>query len=230
MALQDMLDQMLAAGRELAAKGQTFAEEKLNIPAEGAERDQALANLGKGALAGGALAILLGSKAGRRLAGTAAALGGMTALGKVAHDAYQSWRADQAGTAAAPGAPLGALTGDAAEQRSRALFRAMIAAAKADGHIDNTERAAIQSRMRQIGLDDETRLMFEAELAQPLDVAEVAAAADSPEAAAEIYLASLFVIDVDEPAERAYLDKLAAALKLQPALARQLETTAAQAA
>jgi uncharacterized membrane protein YebE (DUF533 family) len=125
---------------------------------------------------------------------------------------------------------VGQLTGDAAEQRSRALFRAMIAAAKADGHIDDKERAEIQSRIRQIGLEDDARLMLEAELARPLDAAEVAAAADSPEAAAEIYLASLFVIDVDEPAERAYLDKLAAALKLQPALARQLETTAAQAA
>lgn len=226
MALKDMLDQMLAAGRDLAAQGQGYAERTLNVPAQGPERDAALSNLGKGALAGGALALLLGTGAGRKLAGTAAAIGGIGALGKVAYDAFQSWQANQAQAAAEPGTPVGTLTGDAAEQRSRALFRAMIAAAKADGHIDDAERAAIRNASIQIGIDDDTRLMLEAELARPLDVAEIAAGADSPAAAAEIYLASLFVIDLDQPAERAYLDQLAAALELQPGLARQLEAKA----
>ncbi len=230
MAFKDMLDQMLAAGRDLANQGQAYAEQKLNVPSSGPERDAALSNLGKGALAGGALALLLGSSAGRKLTGTAAALGGLGALGKVAYDAFQSWQADQpstgAGAAQQTGTPVGELSGDAAEQRSRALFRAMIAAAKADGHIDDAERAAIRNASLQIGLDDDTRLMLEAELARPLDAAEIAAGADSPEAAAEIYLASLFVIDIDQPSERAYLDQLATALHLQPGLAQQLEATA----
>ena len=230
MAFKDMLDQMLAAGRDLANQGQAYAEQKLNVPSSGPERDAALSNLGKGALAGGALALLLGSSAGRKLTGTAAALGGLGALGKVAYDAFQSWQADQAptgaGAAQQTGTPVGELAGDAAEQRSRALFRAMIAAAKADGHIDDAERAAIRNASMQIGLDDDTRLMLEAELARPLDAAEIAAGADSPEAAAEIYLASLFVIDIDQPSERAYLDQLATALNLHPGLAQQSEATA----
>lgn len=226
MALKDMLDQMLAAGRGLATQGQAYAEQKLNVPSDGPERDAALSNLGTGALAGGALALLLGTGAGRKLAGTAAAIGGIGALGKVAYDAFQSWQADQSTTAVQSGTPLGQLTGDAAEQRSRLLFRAMIAAAKADGHIDEAERAAIGSASSQIGLDDDTRLMLEAELARPLDAAEIAAGADSAEAAAEIYLASLFVIDIDQPSERAYLDRLASALKLEPGLAQQLEAKA----
>jgi hypothetical protein len=82
MALKDMLDQMLAAGRDLAAQGQAYAEQKLNVPSAGPERDAALSNLGKGALAGGALALLLGTSAGRKLTGTAAALGGLGALGQ----------------------------------------------------------------------------------------------------------------------------------------------------
>ncbi|MGB5736998.1 MAG: tellurite resistance TerB family protein [Thiohalocapsa sp.] len=231
MALKDMLDQMLAAGRDLATQGQAYAEEKLQIPSEGPERDTALSNLGKGALAGGALTLLLGTGAGRKLAGTAAALGGLGALGKVAYDAFQTWQNDQTSAGQLSvmqqtGTPIGELSNDAAEQRSRALFRAMIAAAKADGHIDAAERAAIQDASVQIGLDDDTRLMLEAELARPLDAAEIAAGADSPEAAAEIYLASLFVIDLDQPIERAYLDQLAVALNLQPGLARQLEAQA----
>jgi uncharacterized membrane protein YebE (DUF533 family) len=228
MALKDMLDQMLAAGRDLATQGQSYAEQKLKVPNAGPERDAALSNLGKGAIAGGALALLLGTSAGRKLTGTAAALGGLGALGKVAYDAFQSWQTNQAGTNAAQqiGKPVAELAGDAAEQRSRALFRAMIAAAKADGHIDDAERAAIRNASIQIGLDDDTRLMLEAELARPLDAVEIAAGADSPEAAAEIYLASLFVIDIDQPSERAYLDRLAVALNLQPGLAQQLEATA----
>jgi uncharacterized membrane protein YebE (DUF533 family) len=226
MAFKQMLDQMLAAGRDLAAQGQQLAEDKLKIPAEGAERDATLSNLGKGALAGGALTLLLGTSAGRKLAGTAAALGGIGALGKVAHDAYQTWKGQQGGP---EGTPVAELTDDAGERRSEALFKAMIAAAKADGHIDEAERAAISQSIGGIGLDEQSRRMIEAELDRPLSATEVAAGADSPEAAAEIYLASLFVIDTANPAERGYLSELAAALNIQPALAAELESRASAA-
>jgi len=223
---KDMLDQMLAAGKDWADQGQAYAEKHLNLPPAGPEREAMLSNLGKGALAGGALAALLGTRGGRKLTGTAAALGGIGLLGKTAYDAFQSWKADQ-GRAAEPGAaPVGELTGDAAERRSRALLKAMIAAAKADGHIDPTERASIQSAVRRLGLDEEVQLLVEAELERPLSAADVAAAADSPEAASEMYLASLFVIDTQDPAERAYLNDLASALHLDPALASQLEAQA----
>ena len=236
MAFKDMLDQMLASGRELTARGQAYAgqlaekgkayaEQHLNLPPAGPERDAMLSNLGKGALAGGALVALLGSRGGRKLAGTAAALGGLGMLGKVAADAYQTWRADQ-GSDVAAGTPVSELGGDAAERRSMVLLKAMIAAANADGHIDDAERASIQSTVSRLGLADDIRLMIDAELARPQSPAEIAAAADSPETAAEIYLASLFVIDTDDPKERAYLDALAAALQIEPAFARQLEIKA----
>jgi uncharacterized membrane protein YebE (DUF533 family) len=226
MAFKNMLDQMLSAGRDLASQGQSLAEKHLNVPAQGPERDAALSNLGKGALAGGALAVLLGTGAGRKLAGTAAALGGIGALGKVAYDAYNNWQSQQSQAAASAGVPVGELQGDAAEQRSRALFRAMVAAANADGHIDAAELAAIEQGLGQLGLDAATRELIEAELSRPLDAVAVASAADSPETAAELYLASLFVIDVDHPQERAYLDRLAAELQIQPTLAAELERRA----
>jgi uncharacterized membrane protein YebE (DUF533 family) len=225
MAFKDMLDQMLAAGKDLAAQGTDLAGKHLNLPAEGPERDAMLGNLGKGALAGGALVALLGTSVGRKLTGTAAALGGLGMLGKVAHDAFKTWQTDQ-GDSAEPGTPVQLLPGAEAERRSQSLFKAMIAAAKADGHIDDAERAAIQRSIASLGLDDDTRLMMEAELARPLDVQDVAAGADSREAAAEIYLASLFVIDTANSAESAYLDQLAAALDIHPALAEQLQARA----
>ena len=221
-----MLDQMLAAGKDWARQGEAYADKHLNLPPAGPERDAMLSNLGKGALAGGVLAALLGTRGGRKLTGTAAALGGIGLLGKTAYDAFQTWKADQ-GAAAEPGAaPVGELTGDAAERRSQALLKAMIAAAKADGHIDPTERASIHSAVHSLGVDEEVQQLIEAELERPLSPADVAAAADSPEAAAEIYLASLFVIDTQDPAERTYLDDLAGALGLDPTLVGQLEAKA----
>jgi uncharacterized membrane protein YebE (DUF533 family) len=225
MALKDMLDQMLVAGKQLTAQGSSLADQHLKLPEAGPERDAMLNNLGKGALAGGALVALLGTKAGRKLSGTAAALGGLGLLGKVAFDAYKTWQSGQ-GDSTDPGTPVAALPGAAQEARSHLLFKAMIAAAKADGHIDDAERAAIQSSLAGLGLDDDTRLMMEAELARPLDVQQIAAGADSPEAAAEVYLASLFVIDTANPDEQAYLDQLAAALNLHPDLAAQLRSQA----
>ncbi|HRL30031.1 MAG TPA: DUF533 domain-containing protein, partial [Ottowia sp.] len=62
-----------------------------------------------------------------------------------------------------------------------------------------------------------------AELEKPLDPAEVARAASTPEMAAEMYLASLLVADEQSFMERAYLDELARQLKLEPALQQRLQ-------
>lgn len=49
--------------------------------------------LGDGALAGGLVGILLGTKQGRRLAGSAPTIGGMTVVGALAYQTYRNWRA-----------------------------------------------------------------------------------------------------------------------------------------
>jgi uncharacterized membrane protein YebE (DUF533 family) len=58
----------------------------------------------------------------------------------------------------------------------------------------------------------------------------VASAATTPELAAEIYLASVLVVDETTTMERAYLDELARRLNLAPALKLDLERRAAEAA
>ena len=103
----------------------------------------------------------------------------------------------------------------------------MIAAAKADGHIDSDEREKIRQQVQRFGLDDSAIATLKSELDKPLDPKDIAAGADSPEAAAEIYLASLLVIDVDNTMERAYLNALAQELKLSAELVRQLEADVA---
>jgi len=53
--------------------------------------------------------------------------------------------------------------------------------------------------------------------------------ADSPQAAREMYLISVAVIDNQNPMERAWLDQLASALNLTPEMAAELERQAQQA-
>ncbi|PNE01460.1 hypothetical protein A15D_02955 [Alcanivorax sp. MD8A] len=47
--------------------------------------------------------------------------------------------------------------------------------------------------------------------------------ADSPQAAREIYLVSVVMVDEQNPMERAWLDQLASALTLDAGLAAELE-------
>lgn len=223
MNITALLEQLLQSGRQLASKGQTIAEDKLNVPQQGESRDAMLSGLGKGALAGGVLALLLGTKSGRKVGGNLAKVGGLAALGGVAYTAYKNWQANQPDAPVEPGTPVGQLTGPAADQRSLQLLKAMIAAAKADGHIDDAERAKIHQQVQQLGLDDSAVALLNAELDKPLDAKDIAAGTDSAEAAAEIYLASLLVIEVDNSMERAYLNALAQELQLADELTQQME-------
>src|SRR5690554_627575 len=54
-----------------------------------------LKGAGGGALAGGLAALLLGTKSGRKLGGTALKLGGIAAVGALAYKAYSDWQASK---------------------------------------------------------------------------------------------------------------------------------------
>ena len=62
-----------------------------------------------------------------------------------------------------------------------------------------------------------------AELNKPLDPADVARAASTPEMAAEMYIASVMLVDEENFMEKTYLDELARQLKLEPGLKVELE-------
>ena len=183
--------------------------------------------MGKGALAAGALALLLGTGGGRKLTGSALKLGSLAALGGLAYKAYNNWQAGQSMTpadATDPGSmPIDQVFGPGADQRSLRLIRAMIEAAKSDGHIDALERSRIEKKIAELGLDTDIVSLIKERLDKPLDAQSVAAGVASLEEAAEIYLVSRMVIDVDNRAERAYLDDLARALELAPDFVSMLE-------
>lgn len=92
------------------------------------------------------------------------------------------------------------------------LVRAMIAAAKADGTIDADERARILDRFGT--LDAEERAFLDAEMAAPLDLDGLLDGVVEPALKAEVYAASLMAIELDTPAEKLYLQLLAAKLDL----------------
>ena len=106
---------------------------------------------------------------------------------------------------------------------SEAILRALVAAAKADGHIDARERGVIEGEFTRLNQDAELQQWLHAELEKPLDPAEVARAASTPEIASEMYLASLMAADEQNFMERAYLDELARQMKIDDALKLRLE-------
>jgi uncharacterized membrane protein YebE (DUF533 family) len=197
-----------------------------------------LKGLAGGAAAGGLVSILLGNKGTRRLAGGALKLGGAAVLGGLAYWAWQNYQATKGAQTTVPVEPAKDITPKAEgtvflpsnpterSELSLALLRAMIAAAKADGHIDGKEQEAIFAKLDELDHDNDAKAFVIDELRKPLDIDAVVAGATSPERAVEIYAASVIAIDPDDPAEQAYLAMLASRLKLDPALKASVETEA----
>lgn len=186
--------------------------------------------LAGGAVAGGLASILMGSKGGKKLAGGALKIGGAAILGGLAYKAYQTWQANKGVTTTvltgdlkditpkAEGTPFLPAPRAARDELSLSLLRAMIAAAKSDGHIDAEEQKRIFDKIDELALDIEAKAFVIDELRKPLDIDAVVRGAATPEAAVEIYAASALAIDPDDPAEQAYLAMLASRLKLDPGL------------
>ena len=189
--------------------------------------------LAGGAAAGGIMALLMSNKKARKFAGKAATVGGAALLGGLAYTAYKNWQANgQASGGAA--AVSGQLPNEQAMQNPSAdfqltLVKAMIAAAKADGHIDAEEQQRIFDAVDQMALDNEVKGVVFDLLRQPISTAELTLGLDSLEQKSEVYLASCLAINPDHPSEKAYLQQLAQALALPVGLAEQIQMQAQQA-
>lgn len=215
MDMKSFMDQVLQSGKDMAQKGQELAEQKLGIPESGEQREQMLSGMKTGAAAAGVLAVLLGTQAGRRVTGAAVKVGSLAALGGLAYQMYKQWDADNA--APANDAPIEQLA--APEQSPKAstdvLLKAMVAAAKADGHVNSAELENIRKQLENMGLAGDANDMILEALTQPLSAKDIAALATGDLAVAtEIYLISAAVIDASNEAEQAYLADLRAALQL----------------
>lgn len=227
MSIVNLLDQILQSGQG-AVKN---AGRQVQNAALGNPLGTLLTGAGGGALAAGTIGLLMGSKKARKIGGSALKYGGLAALGVVAYKAFSTWQQNSAVPAGQAPALRTAdrIPAAEAEFHGKAVLRALIAAAKADGHIDDREREMIDQSIAQLTDDREVQLWVDRELRKPLDPADIAGSATTPEIAAEMYLASLLMVDEQNFMERAYLDELARKLNLDPTFKMELERQARQA-
>jgi uncharacterized membrane protein YebE (DUF533 family) len=226
--MANFLDGVVSGVKELT-QGQ--GADDLAAKAKGAWTSQS--TLTKGAIAGGLLGVLLSGGA-RRLIGSGVKVGGAAVIGGLAYKAYEDWKAgksadepDDLVALPQPDDRFSPQDPDAADNLSMRLLQAMVAAAKADGHITPQERARIAEQLPRLGLGAEAQALLAEELDAPLDFARLAGLATTDAEAAEIYAASLLVVDPDAPAEKGYLAMLAARLKLDSGLVAHLHAKAA---
>ncbi|QRV24585.1 tellurite resistance TerB family protein [Marinomonas foliarum] len=196
-----------------------------------------------GAAAGGLAAMLLTNKKARKMGGKAIKYGGMAAVGGMAYKAWRNHKESQSmtqlsniapnqsfGSPTTPAVPEGSIFDLAEEKPTQQienmrliLIRAMISAAKADGHIDTIERTRIEQQISDLGINAEEQRFLIEQLRAASDPITIARLSESEEQATEIYLVSMLAIDIDTEEERRYLDRLGDALHLPSDLRQNIE-------
>lgn len=106
------------------------------------------------------------------------------------------------------------------------VLRAMIAAAAADGRVDEAERERILGTLKKAGIDEQGVQVIEAELERPAGVAELAAAVKTPEMAVQVYTAARRIITPNTVEERVFLAHLSGALGLDPKVVAGIDAMA----
>ncbi|UFN68943.1 tellurite resistance TerB family protein [Vibrio alginolyticus] len=218
MDLKSLLNQALKS--DLLKQGaDALGKQTNNI--KSSSNSSSLKTLGAGAVGGGLIGMLMGSKKSKKMTkkigSGALKVGGAAALGALAYKVYNDWQAKQSGQGVHE-------TFDPDDSKHSVLIlKAMIGAAKADGHVDEEEMARIEQALADMGADEHVRQLVQQELNKPLDPAEIANQATSPQQASEIYLASLIVANEQNFMEKAYLQEMAKQLQLSPEVTQQLE-------
>ena len=177
--------------------------------------------------------VLLGTGTGREVAGSALKIGGLAAIAGLGYQAYKNYKAGQAPDQCTqetpellpPPADSGFETEAVSADFALVLVRAMIAASRADGHIDDAERARIMDKLSMSGLASDAASFLQQELANPIDLDAIVGAARTEEQKVELYTASRLAIEPKSRAERGYLDLLAGRLALPDALVDHIEAT-----
>lgn len=205
---KDQTADLSAKGIDIAKRGEDILVDKLGIEDTDVSRDA----LRKGAAAGaaaGALALLLSRRSGRKMA----TLGGLGALGVLAFKAHQAGKMPSSMDDV-----IGILKGKPANDRAEILLRAMVAAAKADGHISEEEQTLLDAH------HSSDNRQLQAILNESPNPKAIAALAKDTQTAIEIYAISARVANGVNPKERDYLDRLAMAMGLDPDMAAKVET------
>ena len=184
-----------------------------------------------GGVAGGLLSSAVAGKRGRKVAKSAVKAGGLALVGALA---WQAWRKYQEGRPAGvadigasghdvPGALPESFDLSAQPTAALRVVEAMIAAARADGSVDVEERRQIFARLADAELTAREQSSVIERLAAPVDLDALVRGVDSPELALEMFAAAALTVAPPAPAERAFLELLAARLGIDAGLKHALE-------
>jgi uncharacterized membrane protein YebE (DUF533 family) len=83
----------------------------------------------------------------------------------------------------------------------------------------------IAGKLESDGADSQARQFIAQEMLKPMDLQALIDRAQTPQAAVEVYGASLLAIEVDTQAERDYLRRLAQGLRLDPTIVQRVHET-----
>ena len=243
--LADILKQVLSQAGEGVKEGAgrldqaTGASKKLgeatgHSPADILAQLQELARqnpMAAGTAMGGVGGLVLGTKTGRSVATSVAKVGALALIGGLAYKAFQNYQTGKP-LVATPVAPEAAPQGSGFEpaavtnEAATVYIRAMIAAAAADGRIDDAEQARIVGSLKQAGLDDGAEEFLANELNNPATIEDLAGAVSTPEEAIQVYTAARIAIEPDAKGEQQFLAALAAALGIDAKLAQHIDASA----
>lgn len=183
-----------------------------------------IAKIGSGAAVAGLASMFLKKKNTKKIV----TAGSVAALGALAYHAYQNWQRNNSNNGGTQQTVLDQAafepSGQAAENAGRIILRTMIAAAAADGLIEDEERRLIQA---ETGNDPETAQWVDNEVQHPALPADIAREiGNNPALAAEAYLAARLVCGDLARKEIVFLSQLSQALNLDDKLVEALEKQA----
>lgn len=201
-------DKIIAMLQRELPKGLNAVKTEGGAMVERVKSDDNAKNTALAAGAAGALGALLLSGSMGKFGRKVATLGGIAALGTLAYQAWQKHGGTTDETKFLPSTDV------QKEAFGKANLQAIINAMKADGKIDDNEKAKLYGRLQNENLSDEEKAFLLEELQKPIDTGAIVAAATTPELALSLYAASLVAIDPNGAAEKAYLADLAQKLNL----------------
>lgn len=179
-----------------------------------------------GLLGAGALGALLGAFMSKGALQNVALVG----AGAVAWNFYQKWSQGRKGAqpAASVAVQSTALAPAELDPTARLLLRAMVFAARADGHIDATEQERISQVVAQMLPGQDANALLGRLMNDPIDPGLLASEIQSAEQGEDLFRLSCMIVDIDHFMERSYLDALATVLHITESRKAELEAEANQ--
>lgn len=212
-------DKIIAALQRELPKGLNAIKTEGGAIIDRVKTDEQSKNTAMGAAAAGAIGALLLSGVMGKFGRKVATLGGVAALGSLAYNAYKKHADTASEQKFLP-------SGEQKEALGKLTLKAIINAMKADGIIDDNEKAKLYESLKTADLSDEEKAFLFDEMAKPIDTEGLVASIKDTETAVEIYAASFVAINPDGNAEATYLKDLAIKLNITPELAQSIRDEA----